>query len=223
MQRVSSPMQIQDTPKKAEVTRSQILLAAAKLFSQKGYFASTLREVAKKANMKAGSVYYHFESKEQILDEVLNTGILFIKQAFEQAIDALPPEVTFTERFSAGVRAHLSTLLKDSEHASAYIRIYGQLPPLIKRRSREMRRAYAQLWIDFLSEAQREGHIRADLNVKLVAPVILGALNRTMEWYNPKHATLDDLIDTFTKVYLGGLLLSDAAASAKTFATSHSP
>jgi TetR/AcrR family transcriptional regulator, cholesterol catabolism regulator len=222
MQRGHNPMPQRAAPRKADVSRSQILLAAAKLFSQKGYFASSVREVAKNANMKAGSVYYHFESKEQILDGVLDTGILLITQTFEQALAALPAQASFDEKFGAGVRAHLHTLLKDSEHASAYIRIYGQLPPLIKRRSSEVRRAYGQLWIELLASGQREGAIRADLDLKLVAPLILGMLNRTMEWYNPKHTSLDDLVETAQALCLSGILNEVTEAKPRGLASSYS-
>lgn len=208
--------------RKADVSRSQILLAAAKLFSQKGYFASSVREVAENANMKAGSVYYHFDSKEQILDGVLNTGILLITQAFKEAIATLPAQASFDEKFRAGVRAHLHTLLKDSDHASAYIRIYGQLPPLIKRRSHEVRRAYQQLWIELLATGQSDGAIRTDLDLKLMVPLILGMLNRTMEWYNPRHTSLDDLIETALALLLSGIAADNSVAKPRGVVPSYS-
>lgn len=222
MQRGHNLMPPRAVARKADVSRSQILLAAAKLFSQKGYFASSVREVAENANMKAGSVYYHFESKEQILDGVLNTGIVLITQAFEQALAALPAHASFDEKFRAGVHAHLHTLLKDSEHASAYIRIYGQLPPLIKRRSHEVRRAYQQLWIELLATGQSDGAIRTDLDLKLMAPLILGMLNRTMEWYNPRRASLDQLVETALALLLSGIAADASVAEPRSVAPSYS-
>jgi TetR/AcrR family transcriptional regulator, cholesterol catabolism regulator len=222
MQRGHNSMPPRAAQRKADVSRSQILLAAAKLFSQKGYFASSVREVAENANMKAGSVYYHFESKEQILDGVLNTGILLITQAFEQALAGLPAHASFDDKFRAGVRAHLHTLLKDSDHASAYIRIYGQLPPLIKRRSHEVRRAYQQLWIELLATGQSDGAIRTDLDLKLMVPLILGMLNRTMEWYNPKHISLDDLVETSLALLLSGIAAKASVAKPRGVVPSYS-
>ena len=66
---------------KAEATRQQILLAAACLFREKGYKATTLRDVAEHAGMGAGSLYYHFDSKDAILREVLEVGIATIDEA----------------------------------------------------------------------------------------------------------------------------------------------
>ena len=58
-------------PPKSHVSRDLILRVAAQLFRQQGYSATTLRQIADKAGMKAGSIYYHFDSKTAILDEIL--------------------------------------------------------------------------------------------------------------------------------------------------------
>jgi hypothetical protein len=59
---------------KSEKSRQSVLEAAAKLFRQQGYSATTLRQIASLAEIKAGSIYYYFDSKEAILDEVLDQG-----------------------------------------------------------------------------------------------------------------------------------------------------
>src|SRR5215475_5023908 len=66
---------------KSEKSRDSILSAAAKLFRRQGYSATTLRQIAAMAEIKAGSVYYYFDSKEQILDEVLHLGLLGVFEA----------------------------------------------------------------------------------------------------------------------------------------------
>src|SRR5215475_11251418 len=66
---------------KSEKSRDSILIAAARLFRRQGYSATTLRQIAAMAKIKAGSVYYYFDSKEQILDEVLHLGLLGVFEA----------------------------------------------------------------------------------------------------------------------------------------------
>src|SRR4051812_44361199 len=63
---------------KSEKSRDTILHAAARLFRRQGYSATTLRQIAAMAEIKAGSIYYYFDSKEQILDEVLHLGLLSV-------------------------------------------------------------------------------------------------------------------------------------------------
>ena len=57
---------------KSAATRQRILDAAAKAFRRKGFVATRLQEIGDIAGMRAGSIYYHFDSKEQILEEVLD-------------------------------------------------------------------------------------------------------------------------------------------------------
>ena len=71
---------------KSEKSRDSILSAAAKLFRRQGYSATTLRQIAAMAEIKAGSVYYYFDSKEQILDEVLHLGLLGVFEAVKKAL-----------------------------------------------------------------------------------------------------------------------------------------
>ncbi len=59
---------------KSQKTRERVLDAAAKIFRQKGYAATRLADIAAAADTQAGSLYYHFDSKEQLLDEVLERG-----------------------------------------------------------------------------------------------------------------------------------------------------
>ena len=60
---------------KSEKSRNAILISAAALFRHQGYSATTLRQIAGKARIKAGSIYYYFDSKEEILAEVLERGL----------------------------------------------------------------------------------------------------------------------------------------------------
>ena len=57
--------------RKGERTRSRILNAAASVLAREGYAAATLTEIAAVAKMQAGSLYYHFDSKDAIVEEVL--------------------------------------------------------------------------------------------------------------------------------------------------------
>ena len=127
-----------EKPAPAEIdtaTRERILLEAARLFRHRGYLGTTLREVADAAGIKAGSIYYHFDSKEQILGEVMDKGIQVVAAAVRERIDALAQ--------GAAIEGHLWGLLHHGDFTSANIRIYGQIPTAAKNRHRLVRRAYS--------------------------------------------------------------------------------
>jgi TetR/AcrR family transcriptional regulator, cholesterol catabolism regulator len=187
-------------------TRERILLEAARLFRHHGYAATTLREVADSAGIKAGSIYYHFESKEQILGEVMDKGIQVVAAAVGERVDALPAKATSRQRIAAAVEGHLWGLLHHGDFTSANIRIYGQIPTAVKNRHRVVRRAYADYWDRLLDDALKRGELRADASTAVVRLFVIGALNWTVEWYNPQKGAFSEFVRQVTAIVFDGIL-----------------
>jgi len=192
-------------------TRERILLEAARLFRHHGYAATTLREVADASGIKAGSIYYHFESKEQILGEVLDKGIQVVADAVRQRVDALPAEATARQRVAAAIEGHLWGLLHHGDFTSANIRIYGQIPTAAKNSHRKIRRSYADYWDRLLEEALKRGELRPDTSTAVIRLFVIGALNWTVEWYNPQKGSFPDFIKQVTAIVFDGTFARDAA------------
>jgi len=196
-----------DKTKPAEpdhATRERTLLEAARLFNQHGYAATTLREVAAAANIKAGSIYYHFKSKEQILDEVLDKGIKIVSAAVREKVDALPATATARERIAAAIEGHLWGMLHHGDFTSANIRVYGQIPTGPKNRHRMVRRAYADYWDQLLDDALKRGELRTDSSTTVIRLFIIGALNSAVEWYNPNRGSFPEFVKRFTNLIFDG-------------------
>ena len=168
---------------KSEKSRESILEAAAKLFRRQGYSATTLRQIAGLAEIKAGSIYYYFDSKEAILDEVLEQGLQRIFDAVRLALKQAG-KVSHRRKIGLAIETHLVALLEASDFTSANIRIYGQLPERLKKRHRALRRAYAKYWDRLFLDARRAGEIRADIEIVPLRIFVLGALNWTVEWFS---------------------------------------
>lgn len=190
---------------RSDHVRDHILSAAAKLFRDQGFSATTLRQIAAAANMKAGSIYYHFSSKEQILDEVLEAGLTRIFTRVREAVEECGPDAGVEMRILAAMRAHLKTLLSRSEFTSVNIRVYGQLPLAVRERHRPMRRQYGLFWDDLFRQAIEAGLFRKDIKVKPLREFVLGALNWTVEWFDPEQHSIDELVERCTKLILHGV------------------
>lgn len=194
------------TLSKSEQTRMLILSAAARLFRQEGYNASTLRKIASKAGMEAGSIYYHFASKDMILDEVLDSGLRQLFDAVKQtSADVKAEGMGFRDALAAMVNTHLVYLLQASDSTSANIRNFPTLPEEMRNRHRPLRRAYADLWDDFLGDARRAGEIRDDIKVVPLRQFVLGALNWTVEWYDAERYPIEMLSQRAAKLILDGM------------------
>lgn len=185
-------------------TRERILLEAARLFRHHGYSATTLREVADASGIKAGSIYYHYESKDQILGEVLDKGILVVAEAVRQRVDALPGDATSRQRLAAAIEGHLWGLLHHGDFTSANIRIYGQIPTAAKNRHRKVRRDYANYWDRLLEDALKRGELRPDTSTAVIRLFVIGALNWTVEWYNPQKGSFQDFVKQITDIVFDG-------------------
>ena len=192
-------------PQSIDGTRSDVLRAAAKLFRNQGYAATTLRQIAEAVDVKAGSIYYHFDSKEQILDEVLDTGIRVVMNEVRTRLDALPAEAPCRRRIEAAIEGHLVGMLQHGDFTSANIRIYGQIPAGPKKRHRAVRAAYANYWDQLLAECQGKGGLRADVSVSVLRLFVVGALNWTVEWFDPRHGSLEAFIRQISAIVFDGI------------------
>ena len=189
----------------AAATRERILLEASRLFRQRGYAATALREIAQAAGIKAGSIYYHFASKDEILVEVLDKGIDLVAEAVRARAEALPATATAMDRIGAAIEGHLWGLLENGDYTSANIKLYGQSPPEVKRRHKLVRRRYADYWDHLFEQALLRGELRQDLSLPVIRLLVIGGLNWTVEWYNPARGSFNDFVAQIKKIIFDGL------------------
>ncbi len=194
---------------KAEATRQRVLDAAARLFREHGYAAVSLRDIAEAAGMQVGSLYYHFESKEQIVTDVLDIGITLVHESVQDTIDDLPAGTPAREAVRTAIRAHLLTLLQFSDYTSANVRIYGQLPKQAQEANLAVRQAYEQCWDRLLQSAAKAGALRPGTDLSAARLLIIGSLNATLEWFDPSKGSVEALADSYADLLLHGLLPDD--------------
>ncbi|PHS71711.1 MAG: TetR family transcriptional regulator [Cycloclasticus sp.] len=201
---MSSPItQIKPVLKK-EKTRLLILDKAAQMFSRQGYQSTSLKGIATAANMKAGSLYYHFPSKEALMTEVLDKSIQFISDTVGEEIEQLDDGYTFTEGLKAYIRGHLTAILKHPDYTTTTIRNNGQIPKAVQLAVRVKREHYEQQWRKLMTQGKAEGVIRKDVDEQLLRLMILGCLNWSSVWYKPNGDSINTLVEQYTDVFLNG-------------------
>lgn len=191
---------------KADASSTRILDCAAKLFRQQGYASVTLRQIAAAAGMKAGSVYYHFDSKEVIVSEILNRGIAVVHNEVSQVFKSQPDNAQAGEVIHACIEAHLRSLFTYSDYTSANVRIYSQVPPHVREANRKARRGYEQLWDRILKRANEQDALRDDLDNRHARLMLISSLNATLEWFDPKRGSIKTLSRNYSDLLLKGLL-----------------
>ena len=196
--------------RKGERSRMRILDAAARLLSCRGYAATTLTDIAGAAEMQAGSLYYHFDSKDAIVTEVLRVGIDHAREAIDDALVELGPDAKGSERLAEAIVAYVNCIVAESSFTVANIRCYNESPPHTREQLSSALREFTSLWVGLLAEGQADGSLRSDTNAKVLARIMISGLNSLANWYRPGgELRLEDLARQFAGMVLDGLHPTD--------------
>jgi AcrR family transcriptional regulator len=171
--------------RKSDRTRQRILDAAARVFRDQGYAGATLGDIAASAGLQAGSLYYHFDSREALVDAVMAQGTRRAHHQARQRLAALPPGTTELAKLALLIESHLEMVLSAGDYTSAMVKLIWQVPAEIRERQLADQRAYGALWRQVLERARDAGEIRSDVNLSVARMAILGALNWAADWYRP--------------------------------------
>ena len=156
----------------------QVLDAAARLFGDKGFGYTSMRDIAGAAGMLAGSLYYHFASKEDLLIAVYAEGVRRIKEAVTPMLSSDSDPWVRLENVCA---AHLLALLADSGYAQVVIRVRPDDAPQTAAQLIALRDEYERTF----SQAIRALPLPPGTDRGVLKLMLLGALNWSQSWYRP--------------------------------------
>ena len=175
-----------------ENRRDDLIRVAAKLFREKGFDGTTIRDIAHEVGMRSGSPFYHFANKHELLMAVMEEGLRLGLDRTEAAL--AEPALPASERLHRLVRTHYG-ILHDAGSDFIPVMLYDwrSLPAQYKRRIIELKDRYDAIWQATLDELHAQGLLRAD--AKLARLMILGAINFSATWYRakPRSAARVDL------------------------------
>jgi TetR/AcrR family transcriptional regulator, cholesterol catabolism regulator len=185
-----------------DTTATRLLEVAARQFQEKGYAATTTRELAALLGVQHASLYYHIEKKEDLLYAVCVDSLTRIRREVEGAVTAHADPVA---RLRALIETHLVVGLTDEhKHATMLLELRA-LSPARRAEVVRLRDDYERLVRDVLAAAQASGAIRRDVPVKYLGLALLSLLNWTIVWCRPDgELSPVQLASLFVKMYLEG-------------------
>lgn len=187
-------------------SRLAILDTAARLFRELGYGSVSLRTVAGECGMKAASLYHHFGSKDEIVSEVLRIGVDHTFRHVRAAVEALAADASPQALLGAAILAHLEAILAQQDYASANVRIFGQVPAQIRAAHVGLREAYEAYWDGILARCVKmQRGRRTTAEIRAARSFLLGAMNTTLDWFDPARSPVERLAAEFAGIFLGGL------------------
>jgi AcrR family transcriptional regulator len=161
--------------------RRQLIRESARLFREKGYEATSVRDIAAATGLQSGSWVYHFKTKQDILAAVMEEGL---QQALER-IEAIAAEkLAPREHFRALLRTHLDTLLAPGQDfIPVLLYEWRSLESQGRPRVIELQHRYEAVWDDVIRQLQRSGEWAMPTDIDRL--LMFGALNWIAHWYRP--------------------------------------
>lgn len=163
--------------------RSELIAISARLFREKGYEKTTVRDISGAAGIHSGSWFYYFKTKHEILVAVIEEGMRQALSLMEEiAADLSPPR----EKFRKLVNAHLRTVLLPDQHFIPLLLYeWRSLGRTEKKRVVAIKDRYEAVWDKIIADLRKSGDWSMPTHVDRL--FLFGALNWTAQWYRPNE------------------------------------
>lgn len=183
--------------------RDEILEAAARLFKQKGYASTTMREIADQVGMEAASMYNHIKSKDELLQDIcFRVADMFGKQL--DAIDA--SDAAPVQKLKELIRLHIRMVCKDTEIISVANHEWKHLPEPALQTYKKARLSYENRLASIIQEGIDREEIE-NVHVTAALYTILSAIRWIEAWYKPgKNMHPNALEETILQILMNGLI-----------------
>lgn len=162
------------------VARDRILHAAARLFHERGYQKTTVRDIGDAVGILSGSLFYHFRSKDEILLEIMREAALGLTRHAE---DVLRGTGEPAERLRRLIDMELAWMVGDvkKDYLAVLVFEWREVPEPLKAEFGSLRLRYNSIWHDVLEQYHQQRPLR--IPVDAAARILHGALMGAMTWF----------------------------------------
>jgi TetR/AcrR family transcriptional regulator, cholesterol catabolism regulator len=202
--------------------RQEILRTAARLFQQRGYDATSMNDVAAALRLSKGGLYHHFQSKDEILFEIMNHAMEITQERVVKPVHGIAdPE----DRLRALIRRHIEVVLSPQDREiTVMLHENHPLPPLLRKRINARKKEYVHFLEKLMAEAQQKRNERSvrrpgehqsraqsaegRVSPRAAAFALLGMINWIYQWYKPEgELQAETLVPQFTDLLFGGIFV----------------
>jgi AcrR family transcriptional regulator len=188
----------------APTRRDELLELAATMFAERGLRATTVRDIADSAGILSGSLYHHFSSKEEMVDELLRGFLDWLFDRYQEIVATEPNPLErlkglFMASFEAIADRHAQVVIYQDEAK----RLTDQPRfSYVDERNKEQRK----MWVDVLNQGIEEGYFRPDIDVDLIYRFIRDTTWVSVRWYQPGGPlTAEEVGRQYLAIVLGGI------------------
>lgn len=163
--------------------KEQVIRSAAELFKEKGYAASSMRDLAQKLGIEAASLYSHIKSKE----EILQTLCFDMAGEFRESLEKVEKQnVSASEKLSLGIIGHVNVMARDLTASAVFMNEHRHLSNPYLRDFLLLRINYINRFKAIIEEGVAKGEFKKNIDTKLAVMTLFSSLNWMPMWYSPE-------------------------------------
>jgi len=185
--------------------RQEILRAAARLFQQQGYDATSMNDVAAALKLSKGGLYHHFQSKDEILYHIMSHAMDITE---ERVINVARRIEGAEERLRTLIRLHIEVVLSaEDREITVMLHENHPLPPALRRKINGRKKDYVHFVENLVADVQRQRNSTSQVTPRAAAFALVGMINWIYQWYKPDGSlTGDALVQQYTDIFFHGAI-----------------
>jgi AcrR family transcriptional regulator len=183
--------------------RQEILRAAARLFQQRGYDATSMNDVAGALKLSKGGLYHHFQSKDEILYDIMSHAMDITE---ERVINVARRVEGAEERLRTLIRLHIGVVLSaEDREITVMLHENHPLPPPLRRKINGRKKDYVHFVENLVADVQRQRNSSSAVTPRAAAFALLGMINWIYQWYKPDGLLSGEaIVRQYTDIFFRG-------------------
>ncbi len=183
--------------------RQEILRTSARLFQQQGYDGTSMNDVAAALKLSKGGLYHHFQSKDEILFNLMDHAMDITEERVINPVKAVAdPE----ERLRTLIRLHIGVVLSERDREiTVMLHENHPLSPALRKRINARKKDYVHFLENLVAEVQRGRGAKGIVTPRAAAFALLGMINWIYQWYRPQGTLQEEtLAQQYTEIFFQG-------------------
>ncbi len=183
--------------------RQEILRAAARLFQQQGYDATSMNDVAAALKLSKGGLYHHFQSKDEILYNIMAHAMDITE---ERVINVVRRIDGVEERLRTLIRLHIQVVLSpEDREITVMLHENHPLSPALRRKINGRKKDYLHFVENLVADVQRKRNSQSPVTPRAAALALVGMINWIYQWYKPDGPlTGEAIVQQYTEIFFRG-------------------
>ena len=185
--------------------RDELLKIAARLFAERGFRNTTVRDIADAAGILSGSLYHHFDSKESMVDEILQTFQQELFAGYDEILNSHGPT---REKLESAIRLSFQAIHDHHAEVAIFQNEADWLVGLGERFAylTDRHAQSRQVWLTLLTEGVESGALKPDIDIELAYRFIRDTVWVAVRWYRPDgELSAETVADQYLSILLDGI------------------